>query len=165
MPSGHGEQVRSTVGLVARLLLAGVFAVAGIAKLRDLDVAELSVKSYRLLPDGVAGVVGIVLPLVEVVLAVLLLVGFGTRIAAAIVALLLVAFIIGIASLWWRGLSVGCGCFGSSLLAADSPPSYALEIVRDTGLLVAAGWLVVRPRSLWSLDSRLNQPTRTMRGT
>lgn len=144
------------MGVVARLALAGVFFVAGLAKISDLDVAVLSVKSYQLLPDGVAEIVGIVLPLLEMVLAVLILVGFGTRIVAAVLGLLLVMFIIGIASLWIRGMSVGCGCFGSSLLAASSPPSYAEEILRDSALLIAAGWLVCWPVTQFSLDSWLN---------
>jgi hypothetical protein len=63
---------------------------------------------------------------------------------------------VGIASAWARGLSIECGCFGGGGgPAEDAAAKYPWEIARDIGLLLLSGWLVVRPRTRWSLDNRL----------
>ena len=50
-----------------------------------------------------------------------------------------------------RGLSIDCGCFGGGGPVPPGQTAYAAEIVRDLGLLAAAGWLVARPQSRLSL--------------
>ena len=71
-------------------------------------------------------------------------------------ALLFVAFIIGIGSAWARGLEIDCGCFGGGGELAGASDKYPGEIARDVGLLLASLWLVVRPRTRWSLDSLIS---------
>ena len=56
--------------------------------------------------------VGHLLPVLEVVVGLCLVLGLLTRGAAVVSALLFVAFIVGIASAWARGLQIDCGCFG-----------------------------------------------------
>ena len=47
----------------------------------------------------------------------------------------MLAFVIGIASAWARGLRIDCGCFGGGgQLAAGVEPDYLIEILRDFGL-------------------------------
>ena len=75
-------------------------------------------------------------------------------------ALLFVAFIIGIASAWARGLQIDCGCFGGGGFDADATAKYPWEIARDVGLLLLSLWLVWRPRTRLALDSLLfRRPT------
>ena len=89
-------------------------------------------------------------------LALLLLAGLVTRLAAAGVGVLLVMFIVGIAAAWARGLSIDCGCFGTTGAAVTDPiRGYVLDLLRDLALLALAGWLVVRPDSRFSLDRLL----------
>ena len=64
----------------------------------------------------------------------------------------MLAFIIGISSAWARGLTIDCGCFGGGGTVAANQTKYAQEIARDTGLLLAAAFLVVWPGSRLSLD-------------
>jgi uncharacterized membrane protein YphA (DoxX/SURF4 family) len=140
------------------LLLAGVWLYAASAKLGDLDGSIRAVKAYQLLPSGLAEMVGAALPFLELGLAVLLLLGMATRVAAAGSALLLVAFIAGIASAWARGLQIDCGCFGGGgELAASESPTYLLDLVRDSAFLLVAGFLVWRPRTWASLDGWLDR--------
>ena len=82
---------------------------------------------------------------------------FGASVASA---LLFVAFIIGIASAWARGLSIDCGCFGGGGQIPDAAAKYPGEIARDVGLLALSAWLVVRPRSRLALDTVLFRSTR-----
>jgi uncharacterized membrane protein YphA (DoxX/SURF4 family) len=148
--------VTRAAGVGCRLLLAGVWLYAGAAKVGDLNGSVRAVKAYRILPNGVADWVGAALPLVEIGLALLLLVGLATRVAALASALLLAGFVIGISAAWARGLRIDCGCFGGGGdLAAGESPTYTLELARDGLFLLAAGFLVVWPRTIWSLDTWL----------
>ena len=103
----------------------------------------------------VAEFIGYVQPPLLMIVGTLLILGLFTRIAAVIAALVMVAFIIGIASVWVRGLNIDCGCFssGGDREGAINYYEYAREIFRDLILLGAAAWLAVSPRSAWSLDS------------
>lgn len=146
------------VSTVGRIVLAAVFAWAGLAKAGDLALSRLAVRSYQLLPDGLADVIGNVLPFVELALAALLLVGLGTRVAAALAGALLVAFNIGVSSLWIRGIDAACGCFGTSLLSDGTAESYPLILARDFGLLLLVALVAWIPRSRWSVDASFDRP-------
>lgn len=138
----------------ARIGLAVVLGWAGWVKVTQPPALQkLAVDAYQLLPDGMIGPVGIGLPILEVVLAALLVAGFATRFGAALAGLLMIVFIAGIASAWARGLKIDCGCFGGGGQVADPP--YLGEIMRDVGFLALAGWIAVRPRGRFSVDGML----------
>ncbi|HRA27737.1 MauE/DoxX family redox-associated membrane protein, partial [Ornithinibacter sp.] len=69
--------------------------------------------------------------------------------------LLMVAFIIGIAQAWARGLTIDCGCFGGGGQVAAGETKYGTDIARDATFALAGAWLWWRPRSLASLDRLL----------
>ena len=144
-----------TVGLLARLVLGGVMLVAGALKVTKPEVSARAVQAYQLLPFDTATYVGYGLPILEVVIGLLLVAGLFTRASAAVAGVLLVAFIIGIASAWARGLSIDCGCFGEGGTIDPSATRYLEEIIRDVGLVLCAAWLVIRPRTAYSLERTL----------
>jgi uncharacterized membrane protein YphA (DoxX/SURF4 family) len=144
--------VLSWIGTLARLAVGGVFLVAGALKVGDPDTSVRAVQAYRLLPTGVAEVVGYTLPAVEIGIGLLLLVGLITRVAAVAALVLLVAFVIGVASAWARGLSIDCGCFGDGGDVAPGQTRYLEELVRDAGLILASGFLILRPQTRFALD-------------
>jgi uncharacterized membrane protein YphA (DoxX/SURF4 family) len=145
--------VAAVVGALARVVLAAVWLISGGLKAVDPHQTYLAVSAYDVLPAGAVGVVAAALPFVEIALGVLLLVGFGTRPAAVASALLLLAFIAGVAQAWARGLSIDCGCFGGGGPVDAGQTRYPQELARDVGLLLLAAWLVVRPRTVVSLDA------------
>lgn len=129
-------------GTLVRLILGGVFLVAGLAKIGDPAASVRAVRAYQLLPDGLETVIGRGLPAFEVALAVVLLAGVAVRVSASIAAFLLTVFIIGIASAAARGLQIDCGCFGGG--GPTENPHYTGEIVRDVAMLIGAlglAWL------------------------
>jgi uncharacterized membrane protein YphA (DoxX/SURF4 family) len=145
---------------LARLLLGGVWLWAGLAKVTDLDASVRAVRAYDLLPEAVVPALGAALPLVEILLGALLVVGAFVRPAAIVSAVLMAAFVIGIASAWARGLRIDCGCFGSGgLLAADAQPTYGWELARDGGLLLVAILLARWPASRFAVDGLLGRDT------
>lgn len=143
------------IGLVARLVTGGVWIVAGAIKLPYPADSVRAVRAYDLLPEAIVPAVGHLLPIVEVVIGAMLVLGVLTRFAAVVSSVLFVAFIIGISAAWARGLQIDCGCFGGGGYDADAASKYPWEIARDVGLLALSAWLVVRPRSRLALDSVL----------
>lgn len=143
------------IGLVARLILGGALIWAGAVKVTNPAQSALAVRAFKLLSYDVAGYVGYGLPVFEILLGLLLAVGLLTRLAAAAGGLLMLAFIFGISWAWAHGYSIDCGCFGGGGTIAASQTQYPQEILRDIAFAACAGWLVVRPRTPYSLDQRL----------
>ena len=85
-----------------------------------------------------------------------------TRVSGVLSSLLFLAFIVGIASAWARGLQIDCGCFGGGGFDADATEKYPWEIARDVGLLALSLLLVWRPHTPYAVDNILfRRPERT----
>jgi len=145
------------IGTLGRLGLAAVWLVSGAIKVSDLNQTYTAVQAYDLLPAELVSVVAGAVPFLELALGVLLLVGLGTRLSAVVSAVVLVAFIGAVAQSWARGLTIDCGCFGGGGQVAPGETRYPQEIARDIGFLLLAGWLMIRPRTLLSLDGWLTR--------
>lgn len=143
------------IATIARLVLGSVLVAAGRLKVTDTAGSVRAVQAYRLLTVEVARLVGHGLPLLEIVAGLLLVLGLGTRVAAIVGGVLMIVFIAGIASVWVRGLSIDCGCFGGGGTVASNDTRYLQEVLRDIGLLMCAALLCVRPRTAFGLDGVL----------
>jgi uncharacterized membrane protein YphA (DoxX/SURF4 family) len=150
--STRGDAIRDAIGLVARLGLATVWFVSGIAKAVDPRTTLVAVQAYQLFPHSVAEMLAAVLPYLEIALGLLLAIGLATRLAAVLSAVLLVAFIAGVISAAARGLSIDCGCFGGGGDVPSDQTAYTAEILRDLGFLLLAGYLIVRPSTPLAID-------------
>lgn len=142
------------VGTLFRLGLAGVLVYAGGVKLLEPHGARDAINAYRVFPPSWAPTLGYALPAVEVGVGLLLLVGLYVRACALFTALLMVTFIVLIASVWVRGYSIDCGCFGGG---GDISPEgraarYTQEILRDAGFTLMALWLARWPRTRAALE-------------
>ena len=157
--------MKEWLGLAARLVTGVVWIVAGALKLPDPAASVRAVRAYNLLPESVVPTVGHLLPAVEIVVGGALVLGLFTRVAAAVSALLFVLFIVGIASVWSRGIEIECGCFGGGGAKAGASSSYPWEIARDAGLLLLSLFLVWSPRTRLSLDAVLFPPLPAPRGS
>ncbi len=153
--TGTRTRVPDVIGLLARLTLGVVLIVAGGLKVTSPANSARAVRAFQILPYDLAGYVGYALPVVEIVVGLLLVIGLFSRPAALVGGLLMLAFIIGIASAWRRGLAIDCGCFGGGGTIGASQTQYGRDILRDVGLVVCAAWLVVRPGTAYSFDHRL----------
>lgn len=148
-----GGPTQRWLSTLVRLGLAGVLFAASLLKIADPRQAALAVQAYRILPVSVAEYVGYALPLIELGLGVLLLLGLGTRLAALATGALMTAFVVGVASAWARGMSIDCGCFGGGGAVPEGEANYLPVIARDLLFVGMSAWLVWFPASRLALDS------------
>ncbi len=140
-------------GLAARLVTGIVWIVAGAIKLPDPATSVQAVRAYQLLPSAVVPTVGQLLPVVEIVVGATLVLGLLTRGSAVVSGVLYLAFIVGIGSVWARGITIDCGCFGGGGFDPDAASQYPWEIARDTGLLLLSLYLVWVGRTRLAMDN------------
>lgn len=128
--------------LLLRLGLAGVMALAGVAKLADLDGSRKAFEGFGV-PASLTRVGPILLSVAEIVIAGLLLFP-GTSWLGAIGGLALLLLFIGqMAYQLAKGNAPDCHCFGQ----VYSAPVSATSVIRNVVFAVPAVVLVVRGRS------------------
>ncbi len=125
--------------LASRLLLAAVFLLAGSTKLADPRGWRQALRDFSV-PRFLMGPAMVLLPLVELSVAVALLPAalawYGARAAVA----LLAAFMLAVAFAMIRGRKPDCHCFGQ----LHSAPVGWRTLLRNALLGVLAGWLALR---------------------
>jgi peroxiredoxin len=126
-----------SVLLIARIVLFAVFAVAGVAKLADRTGCRQMLIAFGV-PNLLANPLGIVLPVVELVVAAALLPIASAWFGAVAALLLLFLFISGIAFNLAQGRTPECNCFGQF----HSAPIGWSTMVRNITLAVLAGFIV-----------------------
>ena len=145
------------IGFISRLILGGVLFAAGYLKVGSPDKSQMAVRAYELLPISIANFLGLVLPFFEIAIGLLLILGAGTRIAAALGGFTMFIFIIAIGQAWARGLNIDCGCFGGGGSVAPGQTRYLQEILRDAGLVALALFLIRYPITKFSVDKDPNR--------
>jgi len=127
------------VGLVvARLLLAVVFVIAGLAKLIDRSGSRQALIDFGI-PVRFAPQLGILLPLGELVIALALLPMATARWGALAALALLVLFTAAILLALARGKAPACRCFGQ----ISAAPIGAHTVVRNAVLLGLSAFVLV----------------------
>jgi uncharacterized membrane protein YphA (DoxX/SURF4 family)/peroxiredoxin len=114
--------------LFARLLLAVVFLIAGLAKLADISGSQKTLRDFGV-PEVMARPMGIVLPIVETALAVALVPRTWAWWAALGALGLLLVFIAGISYNLARGRRPHCHCFGQLHSVPVGPSALARNIL------------------------------------
>ena len=72
------------ISTIVRLAMAGILIFAAIPKLMDIPQSIIAVRAYRLLPEEIVPFVGTMLPFLELTLALFLVLGLFTRLAAIV---------------------------------------------------------------------------------
>ncbi len=119
---------------VAGLLLAAIFAIAAVAKLRDLAGSRTAMEEFGL-PAPLVPAAALLVPLAELLVAVALVARVGTAWAALGALLLLATFSVAIAWNLARGRTPECHCFGN----VHSSPAGPRTLVRNAALIALAG--------------------------
>jgi uncharacterized membrane protein YphA (DoxX/SURF4 family) len=124
--------------LIVRVALAAVFAVAGVAKLRDPHGAQRTVGAVGV-PVGVRPAAAFGLCVAELAVAALLLLPGLGDIGAGIAVAMLVVFLVALGVQYLRGIEVPCACFGQIAVTPAGLPTLA----RNAVLLAAAVFVIL----------------------
>lgn len=138
--------------LLCRLALGGIFIYASLDKIAHPRAFAGIVANYAILPDWLVTLPALALPWLELLAGLLLVAGIWTRSAAAVLSLLLLAFMLVLAFNALRGIDLSCGCFSTS--AADKENAWVL-VGRD--LLILLPGIVIL---LFGREKRAEDPNK-----
>ncbi len=137
--------------LFFRLALGLTFFIFGVLKLTDPKGFVDSVVSYNLIPDWMARAYGWVLPPIEVIIGVLLIVGYRVRLVTLLSILITISFIVATThNLYFAKTSViSCGCLGKVKWHLST-----YHLVLQIVMLLMLIQVLFHKGELLSLDSR-----------
>src|SRR5438045_4162045 len=137
---------RRAVIWFGRLLLGGIFIYAGYSKLTypnhnlwpyfmlkfsvsaNLSTFAFQVESYKVLSAAGSAFVAHTLPFVEILLGLLLLIGWHFRVWATIATAILLGFLCLVTRAYLLHMEINCGCFGTP------EPLTIMTVLRDATL-------------------------------
>ena len=131
--------------LLARLVLTGTFVLAALPKIKDPVAFSASVNAFQVVGPALANWVALLLPWLELIIAIGILIPQIRSASSILIAALLILFIGLHASAWMRGLEISCGCFGTE--SVDEPTNYLWLIIRNTLLLGACLLVIIKDRT------------------
>jgi uncharacterized membrane protein YphA (DoxX/SURF4 family) len=141
---------------LARIVLASVFAVAGLAKLANADRTRATMEGFGV-PGGITNGAAVALPVAELAIAAALIAPPTAFAGALAASALLILFTGAILLNLSRGQRPDCNCFGQIAASPIGP----LTLVRN-GVLTGLGILVVaagpRAAATWRLDAVFDVP-------
>ena len=136
--------LRRAIIWIGRLLLGAIFVYAGISKIFfpnthlwplfvlkfsvsvNLSTFAQQVESYKLLSPAGVSFVAHTLPFTEIVLGLLLLIGWRLRIWASLVTLIMLGFLTVVTRAYLLHMDINCGCF------ATPEPLTLKTVIRDS---------------------------------
>lgn len=142
--------LRRTIIWIGRLVLGGILVYAGVAKIilpnthlwpmfvlkfsvaTNLSTFSQQVESYKILSPAASDFVAHTLPFTEIILGLLLLIGWRLRIWATLVTLILLGFLGAVTRAYLLHMQIDCGCFGVP------EPLTGMTVLRDSLLALLA---------------------------
>ena len=156
---GPGWAESILVLLPLRLGLAALFGYAAVLKIMDPQSFAFAIKAFQILDPAEHAhlLTGFAfgIPWAELIIAVLLVLGFWTRGAATLLALMLAAFTAGLASLIVRKIETECACFGEQEFLCSGAVGLC-PLGRNAGLLLLTLLLAWRGGGRLSIDRARN---------
>lgn len=127
------------LALVARIGLAGIFLAAGLPKILDPQGFSQMIALYQILPDTLIHPAALIIPCLEVLLALLLLFRIAYPGAVFLTNGLLLGFTLTLVFNLYRGLDIACGCFSTQPGEASGDTLFYL--LRDASFLLLSSYL------------------------
>jgi len=126
--------------ILCRVALGIIFIFAAFSKMKPLEgmpwtvgsvktslaMFAMGIDSYQILPAWAVTPMAQTLPFIEIGLGLWLISGIWLRLSSLVSILMLCMFIVAMYSVWRRGLTVTCGCFGQG-----GSPITTKEMMRD----------------------------------
>lgn len=143
------------LSVVVRLVLGLIFIIASVDKIADAGSFAKSIQNYDIMPIAVINIVALVLPWLELICGLFLVFGVRLRASSALIAGMLVVFIVAIfIAAEIKGLDIGCGCFSQS---GEGTKVGWNKIVENIGLLCLAAQIFFFPNARFALGGAAEQ--------
>ncbi len=137
--------------LFSRLFIGGMWTYASFYKIIDPGVFAKSIWYYHMVPGELINLMALILPMLELVIGLAVIIGIWYRGAVLWSNVLLVVFIIALASTIARGLDIDCGCFKAGQNATG--PAWD-SLLFDIVALVLAMQMFFSRSKRWMCSSR-----------
>jgi putative oxidoreductase len=118
----------------SQTVIGVVFLTSGLAKIADVGSFARQIHYFRMLPLPLENLTAIVLPWVELVMALAILLRIRPRAGSVVGVGLMMVFVVAVGAALARGLDIECGCFGT----ADATRVGAAKLLENVGLLALA---------------------------
>lgn len=141
---------------VVRVIIGCLFVYSSMSKFIDLTLFSEIVQKYNVLPVEMVAYFSIFLPGLELVIGVLLIIGYKIKSASLLSALLMIIFVIAIFLNLLRGEDFDCGCFETSWLGIDTTIGWPI-IIRNIVWFLLSVLLFLNQKNLFSVDEKNNK--------
>lgn len=141
------------IQIIARLVLGVLFLLVGFGKIDHAVSFANEIGNYDMLPDLYVNISAIVLPWIEVILGLMLIVGYKIKTSALLTGGLLVVFVVAVASAFARGLNIDCGCYSQYV----SQKVGWSKIIENSILTILAFFIFISKNNSLSLDRFLKK--------
>ena len=105
---------RKNTFMVVRIILGIVFLISSYSKLKDPMGFAQAIENYKIFGAFLSRWGAVFIPVLEVILAILLITGKWGRETFITTTALFIIFDVMIIQAYLRGLDISCGCFGTS---------------------------------------------------
>jgi len=130
--------------LAFRFILGFIFLMSSIGKLIDLQGSVDAVYGFNVFPMAFARFAGLTVPFIELLVALALIFGVFTRLAALGVSIMsLCFFLVKAHVLYIQGRQIDCGCFGALMSTMAS-----VTIHMDIPMLLMGVVIIVAPAAV-----------------
>jgi len=152
--------------LPLRLALGGLFVLAALTKIADPQEFVFNLNAYGVFDEDAHAhlikVLGFAIPWAEMLTGAALMLGLWARGAAALLAVQLLAFTLGIVNVIASGKSLSCGCFGGIEFLSNICPGDIgwCHVIRNAVLFAISLLFVWRGAGALSVDGALTRPPR-----
>ena len=134
--------------LLVRVTLGVVFVYASFYKILEPAEFAKSICYYHMVPGKLINLMALILPWLELIVGLGLIFGFYYRGSVLLVNLMIVMFIVALASAIDRGLNIKCGCFEAGGAATTTAEN---RLYQDLLLLVGGIQLWVSRSRAWQV--------------
>ena len=141
---------RSVIALLCRVILGVILIYASIDKIVHPAEFAKAIGNYNVLPFGLENLMGIVLPILELLVGTCLVLGIMLDGSAIIAAGMMAIFIIALSQALLRGIDINCGCFK---VTAENPGQQVgiRRIIEDFIFMGMAFMVLSRGERKWEL--------------
>ena len=146
----------NSITTALRIIMGLLFIYSGFFKTIDLDNFGKVIVLYDVLPDILVPYAAIIFPFLELIIGILLLIGYKIKASSVVSIILMIIFITIISINVYRGKSFDCGCFELNQFGIKEEIGIPL-ILRDIFFTMILFLIAHAKRYVLSIDKKIEE--------